>query len=74
MLMKIRALLVALLLIASLVQAVAATPPKAGAVCNKAGSIKNSNGKKFTCIKSGKKLVTVLESARVATMMLAPLF
>ncbi|MEY3169708.1 MAG: hypothetical protein RL421_951, partial [Actinomycetota bacterium] len=44
MLMKIRALLVALLLIASLVQAVAATPPKAGAVCNKAGSIKNSNG------------------------------
>ena len=57
MLMKIRALLVALLLIASLVQAVAATPPKAGAVCNKAGSIKNSNGKKFTCIKSGKKLI-----------------
>jgi hypothetical protein len=55
--MKIRALLVALLLIASLVQAVAATPPKAGAVCNKAGSIKNSNGKKFTCIKSGKKLI-----------------
>jgi hypothetical protein len=30
---------------------------KAGAVCKKAGSTATVNGKKFTCIKSGKKLV-----------------
>ena len=30
---------------------------KAGATCSKAGVISNSGGKKFTCVKSGKKLV-----------------
>jgi hypothetical protein len=54
---KIRALLIALLLFAPLLPAYAATPPKAGAICSKAGITKNYNGKKFTCVKSGKKLV-----------------
>lgn len=34
-----------------------ATPPKAGATCFKSGSSTIYLGKKFTCIKSGKKLV-----------------
>jgi len=34
-----------------------ATPPKVGAICIKAGNIKNFQGKKYTCIKSGKNLV-----------------
>ena len=34
-----------------------ATPPKAGTVCTKAGSSKIFQGKKYLCIKSGKKLV-----------------
>jgi len=54
---KIRALLIALLLLAPLLPAYAATPPKAGAICSKAGITKNYDGKKYTCIKSGKKLV-----------------
>ena len=35
----------------------AATTPKAGATCSKAGKTSIYKGKKFTCIKSGKKLV-----------------
>ncbi len=31
--------------------------PKAGASCSKLGLTSTSNGKKYTCIKSGKKLV-----------------
>jgi hypothetical protein len=34
-----------------------AAVPKAGNSCSKLGTIQNYNGKKFTCIKSGKKLV-----------------
>jgi len=34
-----------------------AATPKAGASCTKAGSTATSSGKKYTCIKSGKKLV-----------------
>jgi len=34
-----------------------ATPPKAGATCSKAGAKSIYQGKKYTCIKSGKKLV-----------------
>lgn len=30
---------------------------KAGATCSKVGSVNTSGGKKFTCVKSGKKLV-----------------
>ena len=33
-----------------------AVPPKAGSSCSKLGTIQNYNGKKYTCIKSGKKL------------------
>ena len=55
--MKLRVFLIALLLLAPLTPSISATPPKAGAVCTKAGITKNYNGKKFTCIKSGKKLV-----------------
>lgn len=38
-------------------QALAVTPPKSGSVCPKSGITQNFQGKKFTCIKSGKKLV-----------------
>ncbi len=34
-----------------------ATPPKAGASCQKSGATENYRGKKFTCIKSGRKLI-----------------
>ncbi|MEI7697595.1 MAG: hypothetical protein WCJ16_05595, partial [Actinomycetes bacterium] len=34
-----------------------AAVPKTGALCTKAGATSNASGKKFTCIKSGKKLV-----------------
>ena len=55
--MKLRVILIALLLLAPLTPSMSATPPKAGAICSKAGLTKNYNGKKYTCIKSGKKLV-----------------
>jgi hypothetical protein len=55
--MKLRVLLIAFLLLAPLAPSISATPPKAGEICSKAGLTKNYNGKKFTCIKSGKKLV-----------------
>ena len=45
------------LLSVSLLPANAATPPKAGSVCTKSGTTKIYMGKKFTCIKVGKKLV-----------------
>lgn len=41
----------------SLIPAHSATPPKAGSVCSKQGITKTHQGKKFTCIKSGKRLV-----------------
>ena len=55
--MKRRALLVALLLCAPHLPTFAATPPKAGSACSKIGITKIFNGKKFTCIKTGKKIV-----------------
>ncbi len=51
------AILLSSLLVISILPAIAATPPKAGTSCAKLGITKNSNGKTFTCIKSGKKLV-----------------
>jgi len=39
------------------VNPVQAATPKAGAKCTKAGATATSAGKKFTCVKSGKKLV-----------------
>ena len=53
--MKLRVLVIALLLLAPLSPSISATPPKAGAVCSKAGITQNYNGKKYTCIKNGKK-------------------
>lgn len=47
--------LIAVALILAPVNAIAAV--KAGDVCKKAGSTATANGKKFTCIKSGKKFV-----------------
>jgi M6 family metalloprotease-like protein len=41
----------------SLFPAYSATPPKAGSVCSKQGITKTYKGKKYTCIKSGKRLV-----------------
>jgi M6 family metalloprotease-like protein len=50
-------LFVALILAASLISAPAFATAKAGAKCTKAGATSTSAGKKFTCIKSGTKLV-----------------
>jgi hypothetical protein len=45
------------LLVISLIPAYSATPPKAGSACSKQGITKTYQGKRYTCIKSGKKLV-----------------
>ena len=50
-------ILLASVLMLSLVTPVQAATPKAGAKCSKAGATSTSDGKKYTCIKSGKKLV-----------------
>ena len=57
--MRLRALLVAALVGISLiaVPAVHAKAPVAGATCSKLNSTQVFQGKRFTCIKSGKKLV-----------------
>ncbi len=55
--MKLKVLLMALLLLAPLTPSISATPPKAGAICSKSGITKNYKGKKYTCVKNGKKLV-----------------
>ena len=49
--------LVTLLFLLSFTPAQSANPPKPGANCSKQGVTKSFQGKKFTCIKSGKKLV-----------------
>jgi len=50
-------LAVAVVLLLSLVTPLQAATPKAGAKCTKAGATVTVAGKKFTCVKSGKKLV-----------------
>ena len=50
-------LAIAVVLLLALSTPVQAATPKAGAKCTKAGAIATASGKKFTCIKSGKKLV-----------------
>ena len=55
--MRGRVFALVLALILSVSTALAAPNPKAGASCSKTGLIKIFKGKKFTCIKSGKKLV-----------------
>jgi hypothetical protein len=47
----------AIVLLLSLATPVQAATPKAGAKCTKAGAIATAAGKKFTCVKSGTKLV-----------------
>lgn len=47
----------AIVLILTLATPLHAAAPKAGAKCTKAGSTATASGKKFTCVKSGKKLV-----------------
>ena len=44
-------------LLFSITSPIFAASPKAGATCSKAGSTATFGGRKFTCIKSGKKLV-----------------
>ena len=46
---------ISIALVASVAQA--ATPPKVGSSCTKAGQTVTASGKKYTCIKSGKKLL-----------------
>lgn len=48
---------VAVLLILPLLPAAAATTPKAGGACLRVGKTAVASGKKFTCIRSGKKLL-----------------
>jgi hypothetical protein len=55
--MRGRVLALVLALIFSSSTALAAPNPKAGAPCSKAGLIKTFKGNKFTCIKSGRKLI-----------------
>ena len=50
-------LAVAVVLLLALVTPLHAATPKAGAKCSKAGTTATAAGKKFTCIKSGSKLV-----------------
>jgi hypothetical protein len=55
--MRGRVLALVLALIFSASAAIAAPNPKAGASCSKVGSSKTFKGTRFTCIKSGKKIV-----------------
>jgi M6 family metalloprotease-like protein len=51
------ATVVSLIVLSSVLSTPAFSAVKAGATCKKIGSISTSAGKKFTCVKSGKKLV-----------------
>jgi hypothetical protein len=53
--MRALPIILSILLLATAAQA--ATAPKAGSACKKAGQTITASGKKFTCVKSGKKLV-----------------
>jgi hypothetical protein len=55
--MKKVACFIATFVALSVLPALAAIPPKTGSVCSKQGITKDYQGKKFTCIKSGMKLV-----------------
>ncbi|NCV34072.1 MAG: hypothetical protein EBW66_00470, partial [Actinobacteria bacterium] len=69
--MKKLAITVSLALMITTVPALAAQAPKAGASCPKAGVTTTFQGKKFTCLKNGKKLawgkgVAIKSSSEVA--------
>ena len=55
--MKVRLLALVLTLVFSGSIAIAAPNPKTGAPCTKSGLVNTYQGKKFTCLSSGKKLV-----------------
>ena len=55
--MRLRATILCLSLLASTSPSFSSTPPKAGSSCPRQGVTQIYNGLKFTCIKSGKKLV-----------------
>ena len=70
--LRLPALLVAIVLSSSSYVSVAANPPKPGALCKKVGITQTSNGKKYTCVKVGKKLawnkgVTIKSTGPVAS-------
>ncbi len=50
-------LILSFALLLSLTAPVQAATPKAGAKCNKAGTTATASGKKYTCVKTGNKLV-----------------
>ena len=50
-------LAIAIVLLLTLATPLQAATPKAGTKCTKAGATATASGKKFTCIKSGSKLV-----------------
>jgi hypothetical protein len=50
-------ILIILILLLTLATPVQAATPKAGAKCTKAGATATASSKKFTCIKSGKRLI-----------------
>ena len=50
-------IVVALILLLAFATPVHAATPKAGAKCTKAGATATAGGKKFTCVKSGSKLM-----------------
>ena len=54
---KVLAFIVSITFLSSLFSLPAVGAVKAGAICTKAGSTSIVSGKKFTCIKSGNKLV-----------------
>jgi hypothetical protein len=54
--MKVKISYLILVISLSFTPSFATTPPKAGATCSKLGLTKSYLGKKFTCIKQGKKL------------------
>ncbi len=69
--------LVAVLTLSLVTSQVSVAAVKPGTKCSKAGATSTSNGKKYTCIKSGKKLVwnkgvTVAKPAPVATPSVSP--
>jgi hypothetical protein len=73
---KILALAVSIAFTGSLLTSPAFGAVKAGATCSKTGSTSTSSGKKYTCIKSGKKLVWdkgVLISNSVVQLQVSPL-
>ena len=78
--MKRVAWILSALLAVTYIPSIAASPPKTGQACSKMGLVQTYKGKKFSCIKSGKKLVwnkgiplTSNKSAASASPTIAPL-